>query len=72
MPSKAQRVDEKNWVVFLVIMFNPEALVIKMSKMAYLLYFFADNSKTLFIVWENYLGASERSYFILLRNAMDY
>ena len=53
-------------------MFNPEALVIKMSKMAYLLYFFADNSKTLFIVWANYLGASERSYFILLRNAMDY
>ena len=72
MPSRAQRVDEKNWVVCLVIMFNLEALVIKISKMAYLLYFFADNSKTLFIVWANYLSVSERSYFILLRNAMDY
>ena len=32
--DSAQRVDEKNAVICLVITFNPRVLVIKMSKMA--------------------------------------
>ena len=35
---RIQRVDEKNVVICLVIMFTPEVMVIKMSKMAYILY----------------------------------
>ena len=37
--DKAQRVDEKNGVICLVIMFTPGVMVIKMSKMAHFLYF---------------------------------
>ena len=35
----AQRVDERNWIICLVITFTPRVLVIKMSKMAHFLYF---------------------------------
>ena len=35
----AQRVDEKNEVICLVIMFTPQVMVIEMSKMAHFLYF---------------------------------
>ena len=34
----AQRVDEKNKVIFLVIMFTQGVMVIKMSKVAHILY----------------------------------
>ena len=37
--EKAHRVDEKNGVICLVIMFNPKVMVIKMSKEAHFLYF---------------------------------
>ena len=37
--DRAQRVDEKNGVICLVIMFAPGVMVIKMSKMAHFLYF---------------------------------
>ena len=36
--DRAQRVDEKNGVICLV-MFTPRVIVIKMSKMAHFLYF---------------------------------
>ena len=29
--DKVQRIDEKNWVICLVIMFNPGVMVIKIS-----------------------------------------
>ena len=32
--DRAQRVDEKNWVICLVIMFAPGVTAIKMSKIA--------------------------------------
>ena len=35
----AQRVDEKNWIICLVIIFAPRVTVIKMSQMDYFLYF---------------------------------
>ena len=35
----AQRVDEKNGVICLVIMFTPKSMVIKMLKLAHNLYF---------------------------------
>ena len=37
--DRAQRVDEKNGVIC-VVMFTPEGMVIKMSKMAHFLYFY--------------------------------
>ena len=37
--GRAQRVDEKNAVTCLFIMFAPRVMVIKMSKMAHFLYF---------------------------------
>ena len=37
--DRAQKVDEKNGVICLVIMFTPRVMVIKMSKMAHFLYF---------------------------------
>ena len=37
--DRAQRVDEKNEFIYLVIMFTSTVIVIKMSKMAHLLYF---------------------------------
>ena len=37
--SRAQRVDEKNWVICQVIMFTPRVMVNKMSEMAHFLYF---------------------------------
>ena len=37
--DKIQRVDEKNGVICLVVMFTPRVMVIEMSKMAHFLYF---------------------------------
>ena len=37
--DRAQRVDGKNGVICLVIMFAPGVMIIKMSKMAHFLYF---------------------------------
>ena len=43
--DRAQRVDGKNGVICLVIMFTPQVMVIKMSKMAHFLYFLLMPSK---------------------------
>ena len=67
---RAQRVDEKNDVVRLV-MFTSKVMAIRMSKMAYLMYFLLNTEKT-DPVWGRYLNASERSYLALLQNTMDY
>ena len=37
--DRAQRVDEKNGVICLVIMFAPRVMVIKVSQMSHFLYF---------------------------------
>ena len=37
--DRAQREDEGNGLICLVIMFTPRAMVIKMSRMAHFLYF---------------------------------
>ena len=68
--DRAQRKDEKNGVNCL-IMFAPEVMVVKMSKMAHLSVFSADASKTSVGIWRKYLDASGRSYLALLENAMD-
>ena len=64
--DRTQRVDKKNELIFLFIMFTPRVMVIKMSKMA------ADHSKKSVRVWEKYLTASGRSYLALSGNAMIY
>ena len=45
--GRARRIDEKNAVICLVIIFSPGVKVIKMSKLAHLFVFFADNSRKL-------------------------
>ena len=37
--DRAQRVDEKNGIIYLAIMFTPRVMVVKMSKMAHFSYF---------------------------------
>ena len=51
--DRAQRIDEKNGIIFLAIMFTPRVKVIKMSKIAHFLFY---------TVWARYLSAPERSY----------
>ena len=46
-------------------------MVINMSAMA-LFVSFADNSKKSVTTWPKYLRGLERSYLVLLQNAMDY
>ena len=55
--DRAQRVDEKNGVIYLVIMFTSRVIVIKMSKMAEIFLFSADESKKSVTVWIKYLSA---------------
>ena len=43
--DRAQREDEKNGVICLVIMFTPRVMVIKMSKMAHFLNFLLMTAK---------------------------
>ena len=70
--DRAQRVYEKNGVTYLVIMFAPGVMVIKMSKMAHFFVFSTDASKKSVTVWRKYLLVSERSYLALSENAMEY
>ena len=55
--DRAQRVDEKNGVIYLVIMFTSRVIVITMSKMAEIFLFSADESKKSVTVWLKYLSA---------------
>ena len=43
--NRAPRVNEKNGVIFLIIMFTPRVMVIKMFKMAHFLYFLLTTAK---------------------------
>ena len=63
--NTAQRLDGKNGVICLVIMFTTRVMVIKMA----LFLFSADASKKSVTVWTKYLRAS---YWALSENAMDY
>ena len=67
---RAQRLGEKNDVIR-VVMFTSKFMVIRMSKMAYLMYFLLSTEKA-DSVWERYLNASKRSSLALLQNTMDY
>ena len=67
---RAQRVDEKNDVIRLV-MFTSKVMVIRMSRTAYLMYFLLNTEKNR-PVWARYFNTSEMSYLALLQNTMDY
>ena len=69
--ARAERVDERDWFIFLFILFTPKVTVIKMSKMAHFILSFADDSKQLVKVWTKYSSVSERPYLALSKNAMD-
>ena len=68
---RSQRVDEKNDVIRLV-MFTSKVMVIRMSKMAYLMYFLLNTEKKTDPVWARYLNASETYSLDLLQNTMGY
>ena len=70
---RAQRVDEKNDVICLV-MFTFKVMVVRMSKMAHLMYFLLNTEKNRPSLgkWVRYLNASQRSNLALLQNTMDY
>ena len=65
---RAQRVDEKNDVICLV-MFTSKVVVIRMSKMAHLMYFLLNTEKNRPSLDKcvRHLNASERSYLALLQ-----
>ena len=65
--NRARRVDEKNGVICLVIMFTPGVVVIKMLKMAHFMYFLLMPAKN----QRKYLRASEGSYLAFSENTMD-
>ena len=67
--DRAQRVDGKNGVICLVIMFTPWDMVIKKSKMTHFLYFLPMPAKTQ-SVWTKYLRAPEKSYLAFSESAM--
>ena len=71
--DRAQRVDEKNDVICLV-MFTSKVMVIRMSKMAHLMNFYLNTEKNRPSLgkWVRNLNASERSYLALLQNTMGY
>ena len=60
----------KNDVIPLV-MFTSKVMVIRMSKMAHLMYFLLNTEKK-DPVWARHLNASGKSYLAFLKNAMDY
>ena len=53
--DRAQKVNEKNAVICLLIMFTPQFMVIKRSKNSLFFVFSADVSKILVTVWTKYL-----------------
>ena len=52
--DRAQKVDEKNGIICLVIMFTSRGIFIKMSKMAHFFVFSADGNKKSVTVWAKY------------------
>ena len=63
--DRAQRVDEKNGIICLVIMFTPRVTVIKMSTMTHFC-MSADYSKKSVTVLATDFSVLEKSYLALL------
>ena len=59
--AKDNRVDEKNEVNCLVIIFT-KIIVTNMSKVAHFFVFFRYGCKNIFIIWAEHLSAPERFY----------
>ena len=55
--------DEKNEAIFLVIVFIPRVMVIKMLRMAHFFVFSADGSKKLVSTWAKYLRTPDLTVF---------
>ena len=67
--DRAQKLDGKNRVIYLFIMFTPIVMIIKMSKMAHFLYFqvFASKKQSVSTI---YYSAPKRSYCVLSENGI--
>ena len=57
--NRAQRAGEQNGAICLVIKFTSRVMVIKMSKTAHFLHFFAEKQRQTVTIWGNYSSASE-------------
>ena len=67
--DETQRVNEKNGVICLVIMFTPKVMVIKMSDMAHFSYFLLMRIKNQSQSGQNIeMHLPERSYWVLSEN----
>ena len=65
--DRAQRLDEKNGVICLVIMFTSRVIVIKMSKMDHFLYFLLMTATVSYSLGK-YWSAAETSYWVSSEN----
>ena len=68
--DRAWGVDEKIGVIFLVIMFTPGVMVIKMSKNGSFFVFFANDSKILVTVQAKHLSTPKGSFWVLSENGI--
>ena len=62
MMDRASKINKKNGVICLVIMFTPIVMVFKMSEATDFLFFSGDNSKMFVTVWAIYLSTHGRHY----------
>ena len=69
---RAEKVGEKNVVIYLVSMFPPCVMVRKLSKKVHFLQFCADPSKKSKSVKTIYIYASECSHYTLSEKGMVY
>ena len=69
---KAEKVDEKNWVICLVFMFPSWVMVLKWSKKVHFLQFCADLKKKSKSIKAIYIYAPERSCYALSENGIVY
>ena len=69
---RVEKVDEKNGVICLVLVFPSSVMVRKLSKIVHFLQFYADLCKNSKFVKAIYTYASERPHYTLSENGMDY
>ena len=58
---RAEKIDGKNWVIYLDLMFPYRGMVLKLSKKVHFLHFCADLSKNSKYIKAIYMHATERS-----------
>ena len=70
--NRAEKVEEKNGVIYPVSMFPSKVMVLKLSKKVYFLQFCSDLSKKSKAIRAIYIYAFERSHYPLSENGIVY